>query len=742
MRPMSSLPLALLLLLPCAPTAHGAPPPPAPVHKSPASALVAGVRKIALPGVPGTLSVFGPKAFPIVEAPSGGRPAPLVAATEIGRGRAVLFGHGYFGDALKVGDTKRLVENVVRWAARRRKAPRIGIRGRSALRKLLPPSDLVFIDLAGADWTKKLGTVDAIVLPLADVSEAERRILARRLRGGLGILAGMPGWGWQQLHPREKLATDNMANRLLAPGGLVWGGEYIQKPRSGVLDVRGPAGAMTHAGWALDALIAQAEGSVKLAKADAAAAVATVTRAIREIPPDDTLLLPRLGKLLKRAADPGNLPSHAHPLTDAQGLGKLLLALELQRDGSLPPTKIRAHPAAGIFPGAVPKGAARVSRRVPVATETPGWHSTGLYAAPGEVIGVRLPPAAVAGGLRLRIGAHKDRLWGKPAWRRAPEITVERPLDAGRTTHACAFGGLIYVVVPPRCKLGAVTVAIQGAVPAPHFVLGTTSLEAWRAEVRVRPAPWAEVESQKVIITIPSAHVRTLEDPEALMRWWDRVMDADADLIGRPHERVRPERYVADEQISAGYMHAGYPIMTHLDAAQRFVDLATLSTKGDWGMFHEMGHNHQQRDWTFKGTTEVTCNLFSLYVMETVCAKGIGHGAMSPKSMAKSRALYKKGGAKFGLWKSKPFTALIMYYEMKQAFGWDAYKRVFAEYRDLADYERPKTDDERRDQWLVRMSRTVKRNLGPFFSSWGIPTSKKARDAIEDLPAWTPTSSD
>ena len=131
------------------------------------------------------------------------------------------------------------------------------------------------------------------------------------------------------------------------------------------------------------------------------------------------------------------------------------------------------------------------------------------------------------------------------------------------------------------------------------------------------------------------------------MTWWDGVMDACADLATIPRVRERPERYVADEQISAGYMHAGYPIMTHLDAAPRFVDLANLSTKGDWGMFHEMGHNHQHRDWTFGGTTEVTCNLFSLYCMETCSSEGAGHGSMSPETIARNAALYRKGGSTF-----------------------------------------------------------------------------------------------
>ena len=68
------------------------------------------------------------------------------------------------------------------------------------------------------------------------------------------------------------------------------------------------------------------------------------------------------------------------------------------------------------------------------------------------------------------------------------------------------------------------------------------------------------------------------------------------------------------------------------------------------------------------------------------------------------------------------------------------FRQVFAEYRDLPDEERPKNDDEKRDQWLVRFSRAVGRDLGPFFEAWGIPTSQAARDSVSDLPDWVPES--
>jgi hypothetical protein len=88
--------------------------------------------------------------------------------------------------------------------------------------------------------------------------------------------------------------------------------------------------------------------------------------------------------------------------------------------------------------------------------------------------------------------------------------------------------------------------------------------------------------------------------------------------------------------------------------------------------------------------------------------------------------------------KSDPFLALTMYHQLRTAFGWETYKKVFAEYRDLPKEQRPKNDDEERDQWMVRFSKATGKNLGPFFEAWGVPTSAAARDSIKNLAAWMP----
>ena len=435
-------------------------------------------------------------------------------------------------------------------------------------------------------------------------------------------------------------------------------------------------------------------------------------------------------------------PSAEQPVGKADVVTQLASVLFVLEHRYTPPDSVRPHPASEDFPGPVPADAPHITRSLTIDTSIPRWHSTGLYAAPGELVTVTVSAeVAKADGFGVRVGAHSDRIWHRSEWTRMPEISRYFSISAAETLVANAFGGLIYVEVPADASLGNVTVQVKGAVAAPLFVLGETDLNAWRDEIRHAPAPWAEIAGRNMIITTDAREVRDLDDPAAVAEAWDRVLDLSAELAAWPSPaRSSPERFVVDRQISVGYMHAGYPIMAHLDQQANLVNSEHLSSEFNWGFYHEVGHNYQADDWTFDGTVEVNVNLFTLYVYEFLCGIPVDdkrfHG--SHQSWSELMALYDFDDPDFELWKREPSLALIMYAQMQQEFGWDAYRQVFATYRALPDAERPKSDDEKRDQWLLRFSRQVGRNLGPFFEAWGVPTSQAARDSIADLSVWLP----
>ena len=701
--------------------------------------LLDGVTTIAAPGIPGNVCVFGDSAFPVVVGKSGADFEAVAAAGTLGRGRVFVLGHnGYLSaGCLAVADTGKLFVNAVRWAAGGA-PPRVAVFRLDDLPAYLTKSGFEASAIDGVGWSSKLKSYNVLIYEATSTSEpADLAAIASFVRSGGGVITASTGWGWQQLNPGKSLSADHEGNRLFAPAGIVWGDGMLDRTAAEGFAAGQTPPDTINASQALSALEAHAAGTAPLAKEELAQVSQVVLQAARAIPETDPLLMPRLRRLMEQHAAEA-VPSEAKPVTLAQPLARLALTLQLQELAKLPPEKIRAHPAAANFPGAVPADAPRVTRTLDIDTAVPDWHSTGLYAAPGEVIEVDAG-AAAGKGLALRIGAHSDSLWHLDSWRRAPVICTEQAISRPKSRFANAFGGPMYVVVPANCKLGVVKLTVTGAVEAPYFILGKTDPTQWRRDIRNLPGPWAELQGSRVIITVPSANVRGLDDPVSLMEFWDHYLDSCAELAVRPIERERQERYVTDMQISAGYMHSGYPVMTFLDVAPLVVDWKKLMAQGSWGHFHEMGHNHQSSDWTFDGTVEVTVNLFSVYGMEKVC--GIfqgGHPAIVPEERARHTKAYFAAGPDFKKWCSDPFLALFMYLQLKEAFGWDAYKRVFAVYRALPDAERPKSDDGKRDQWMVRFSRVIGRNLGPFFQTWGVPTSEKARASIADLPVWMP----
>ena len=188
-------------------------------------------------------------------------------------------------------------------------------------------------------------------------------------------------------------------------------------------------------------------------------------------------------------------------------------------------------------------------------------------------------------------------------------------------------------------------------------------------------------------------------------------------------------------------MHSGYPIMIPTDDSIRLaVSERRIRHEGAWGLFHELGHNHQQSDWTFDGTGEVTNNLIVLYVFDKVLGLRFdcGHEAIRDRDARdrRIRAFWAKGSPQ-AEWKNDPFLALFMYIQLYEAFGPNPFQAVFADYARLTDAERPKSDDEKRDQWLVRMSKATGKNLGPFFRPWGIPVSTRAQTQLRSSP-WMP----
>lgn len=396
-------------------------------------------------------------------------------------------------------------------------------------------------------------------------------------------------------------------------------------------------------------------------------------------------------------------------------------------------------PCAAVFPGPVPLAAAAISQRFSLS-EHPGngWVSTHTYAKPGVPVA-----ASLSGGTgkyakwSLQIGCHSDKLQAvKEDWRRWPDLVVRAAFDDrdGRATVTSPFGGLVFLShagnAPDVVSAGPTPLCceVSGAVAAPRAsreVGGFVDAEA----------PWGEAEGQLISFCVPRAVMKKWGAAiPAALDFWDAVVASHHRLATPPYGRRR-ERVVVDEQLNCGYMHSGYPLMAHMDFADRVFDLPLLQKKGDWGMFHECGHNMQRAWWTWTGTTEVTVNLFTLWTMKNVVGLQKASDNDLMRDVPKAVAKFAQNGRRYSEWCADPFVALTLYVQLIEAFGWDALQRVFANY-EAAPPEAKTVENEFGiiDEWVLRFSSVVGRSIAPFMVEWGLPVSSRVQEQLAGLP--------
>ncbi|XP_040269521.1 TRPM8 channel-associated factor homolog [Bufo bufo] len=362
------------------------------------------------------------------------------------------------------------------------------------------------------------------------------------------------------------------------------------------------------------------------------------------------------------------------------------------------------------------------------------WRSTGLYLPPNKKATLLFPKQAVGKGLQVQVGCQSDDLGAAAELCRAPVVVHRKNVVHEKVVISCVWGGLLYVIVKGKSQLGIVTMMAHGAEPAPTFTKGQTKVSSWLDTLRTSTSPWAELITENIILTVPTDKVRSLEDPESLMSLWDNIMSTVADLASIPKKLPRPERIVADVQISAGWMHAGYPIMCHLPTASTLVSVAEIK-KGLWGPIHELGHNQQRGVWEFPPhTTEATCNLWSVYVHETVLGipRDNAHPALKPGDREKIIKQYLKNGAKLNEW--SVWTALETYLQLQEGFGWDPFKQVFSEYQTMSNVSNVK--NVKMNLWAEKFSQAVNKNLAPFFKAWGWPIDDTTTKKLSVLSEW------
>ncbi|MCY4471737.1 MAG: M60 family metallopeptidase [Kistimonas sp.] len=444
------------------------------------------------------------------------------------------------------------------------------------------------------------------------------------------------------------------------------------------------------------------------------------------------------------------------------------------------------------FPGFPSTDAERVSRTIHVCQHPRDfsslrlripprhWQSTGLYRVPGEPVTVTMHSASGNLSFRerpfLRIGAHVQSLSkGWPATRVSCASYRFRLQEGTQQQDHDVTSGLIYIQF---VATGAeeVDISISGAVKAPWFKLGRDSLKQWQNDIRYYPGPWAELEGKHAILTLPSVMIRDLDDPAAVIGFYDKIVEDVNALVGL-YENADdqcdrapdlPFRFVLDSAFPHINMLAtsNFPInLNWIGHGDPFVWLTPGDPQVRAVLLHELGHNYEPDDRIAEppGAQEAFANLIEYgyqsregywFLAQRHC-KNLFYKyddalysyfpiLMHPLFVASAyftparydRRIWVDGG--YVSWMPKNAFMIHLTLHLSYDFIADFYR----EFRHTPSNELPDVQDPqaKTDYFFETLCKSTQQDLTRFFESWSVPVSKEAYQRVSEksypIPAW------
>lgn len=693
-------------------------------------ALTDGVAEIDTDGLPGPVLCLNEEAFPLGQCMHWEKTLGFAAAAAFyGEGRVAYFGHPSYLNAADQADTPVLLKRLVPWLTQDKPNPTIVVYKSGGIEAKF--RRLGFEVKTVRTWTE---AQQADLVITYDWSLGEAEAMREYVKRGGAILGGGLGWGWKQIVGRTQavaLGVNFADNQVFGPMGILMGDMGTPKPEGKqhfpVLK------DYPESSYTLVALQKTKDGSY-IDKADKRQCEKIVSLTMDALPACASANLKDVFADFARVPGADKIPTPEDPLGPNDFAAKLTQIAKKNAWQSEVEKVWPADPAHAVYPGACKSGYKTIVRDVPIDLKWPKWHSTGLYSPAGEALTITLPEGAEKLGLSVRIGTSKEDLSAsKEFWKRAPYVSSNLALTKRTTTLASPYGGLVYIVVPDGMKgASSIGVRIDGAIAAPWFRCGIDTNASFAEQLRMTHAPMGELESDWCVITLPTRSLELVKDAEGVMKFWDEVFLADQHLAQWP-SRPYKERFCGDLQLEGGDLHNGYPMMYHLPwgGFDTVSDLASQREGKGWGFYHEIGHNHQSGDWTPDGTGEVTCNIFTTYVISKVCGQDYRDsrfGGSSRLEQEKRVNRWIARGKKHEDWKNDYFVALEIFLRIADVYGFETYAQVFGKYR-KPGFKHPTSNGEKWDTLAELLSAQTGENLAEAFAAWNIPVSEACRKA-------------
>ncbi len=401
-------------------------------------------------------------------------------------------------------------------------------------------------------------------------------------------------------------------------------------------------------------------------------------------------------------------------------------------------------------------------KHVVLGEDLPARRPTGAYVAPGAIVTVTIPENLVGTGCQVRVGANSWDMSRKPQVLRLDRVSLVFPLNTNQIQVASPLGGGIYIEVPRGLNEGIVEVSFQNAVRSPFFCstpYHQTTNQQWLQTERNFPAPWADFQSSKFLMQVPTCWVTQLDDPQKLMADWDKAMTTITDLMGLPTGWGREVEYLqVDLQLRGSAFFPGYPTCNdryspktdYHGYAQNYL-VRGPATVPDYP-FHEMGHGFMFSK--YAGDREAAVNLLTVAVLNRDFGVNLeeafrrSRGITNPFCTVDTTAITWMMSLHFV--QGQPMSAVERQYQLKghakyvdvvRLFGWGVLDKFW---KSITDEQNRgiswPIDVQDTDRLTLQLSKAAGADLRPLIAFWGIPVQNQAASDAAVQAAGLPES--
>lgn len=376
--------------------------------------------------------------------------------------------------------------------------------------------------------------------------------------------------------------------------------------------------------------------------------------------------------------------------------------------------------------------------------------SLGLYAAPGQPFTITIPKELAGQNLELQVGHHFPET-NKPLIS-MPGTSRWFKLNQESSTFISPHGGIMLLMVPKSVELKNSPVTVDGALRAPQFILGQHTDADWKT-LRQAPAPWGELVSEHLVLLVPRDILQKLDNPTALMTWWNENNRALEDFYA-----YYPK--VAFRMHSGHYAEEGlsyWPLQWDVRNVPDLLNLNAMKATNSALFLHEHGHHCDFWEMELSFWAESTTNWGGYYLKardglsfdwkdsHDLHLRNLFDEKNKNMQEIRQEKWYKISTKGTHHWSYAITSMMIAYAE---DFGWDSVKAVIKRLRDPNDslnkgdfIDTSDHDQAKIDRYLIALSVAAQRDVRPYFAHFKLFPSSGTNVYLDslNLPKWDMT---